>query len=324
MLSGRPGPRPRGHHEQAHHARGHVPLRVSHGEGCRLPPRVLIRSASRVCTRVAAVTLRLGFCSVCFLFLFGCKHLTRPRGAARAEPQRDGDWSQWQERAPGEPGASIGSSGCLFLLPGTPANRQDVRGWGGVVLAPSSPGPVCFRPIRGGDTRNCFCGRAGVVQGRERPGHWPLRPAWLPQPYSGGRSAEASRPPSAGSVRLGCAAHLHGGPTPLASGAGGRSPRILLGLRMMQGRGMSRSPSSRVLEEWGRGRLQQEALLGQRTMAPSLRARAPLPGLGLERKAGAAPPFCACFQGTSGFRPFCIFESESLHSAVSGEEPAEM
>lgn len=139
-----------------------------------------------------------------------------------------------------------------------------------------------------------------------------------------GRSAEASRPPSAGSVRLGCAAHLHGGPTPLASGAGGRSPRILLGLRMIQGRGMSRSPSSRVLEEWGRGRLQQEALLGQRTMAPSLRARAPLPGRGLERKAGAAPPFCARFQGTSGFRPFCIFESESLHSAVSGEEPAEM
>ena len=62
----------------------------------------------------------------------------------------------------------------------------------------------------------------------------------------------------------------------------------------------------------------------ERTVVPSLRAGAPLPGLGLERKTGAAPPFCACFQGTSGFRPFCIFESESLHSAVSGEEPAEM
>ena len=208
---------------------------------------------------------------------------------------------------PGSPSESPGRAGLGWSGPGPQLPRAG--------LLPSNPRR---------DTRNCFSGRAGVVPGRERPGHWPSRPAWLPQPCSGGRSAEASRPPSAGSVRLGCAAHLHGGPTPLASGAGGRSPRILLGLRMIQGRGMSRSPSSRVLEEWGRGCLQQEALLGQRTMAPSLRARAPLPGRGLERKAGAAPPFCARFQGTSGFRPFCIFESESLHSAVSGEEPAEM
>ena len=282
-------PRPHGHHEH-HHARGHAPLRVSDGEGCRLPPRALIRSASRVYTRVAAVTLRLGFCSVCFLFLFGCKHLTRPRGAARAEPQRDDDWSQWQDRAPGEPGASIGSSGRLFLLPGAPANRQDVRGWGGVVPAPSSPGLVCFHPIRGGDTRNCFSGRAGVVPGRERPGHWPSRPAWLPQPCSEGRSTEASRPPSAESVRLGCAAHLHGGPTPLARGAGGGSPRILLGLRMMQGRGTSRSPSSRVVEEWGRGHLQQEALLGQRgPWSPASGPGRPFLAWGLSARPGQHP-----------------------------------
>lgn len=55
-----------------------------------------------------------------------------------------------------------------------------------------------------------------------------------------------------------------GGPTPLARDAGGGSSRILLGLRMMQGRGTSGSPSSRELAEWGRGRLQREALLGRR------------------------------------------------------------
>lgn len=108
-----------------------------------------------------------------------------------------------------------------------------------------------------------------------------------------------------------------GGPTPLARDAGGGSPRILLGLRMMQGRGTSRSPSSLELAEWGRGRLQQEALLGQRTMAPSLRAWAPPPGLRLEREGGAAAPFCARFRGNSGFRPFCIFESESIYSTVT-------
>ena len=144
-------------------------------------------------------------------------------------------------------------------------------------------------------------------------------PAMLRGQVRGGVQAPVSR---IGQIGLCC-------PPPWRAHAPGQRcrrqvPQNLAGFENDSGQGMSRSPSSRVLEEWGRGRLQQEALLGQRTMAPSLRARAPLPGRGLERKAGAAPPFCARFQGTSGFRPFCIFESESLHSAVSGEEPAEM
>ena len=157
---------------------------------------------------VAAFTLCLCFYSVCFVFLFGCKYLTRPRGA---EPQRGGDWPVSGRTGPtGSPGPAWGfpSFSSWSLLLGGPANRQDVRGSGAGALASSSP--VCFRPIRGGGTRNCSSGRAGGVPGHERPGQRPSRSARLPQPRSRGRSAGASRPPSAGSV--GCAAHLHGGP----------------------------------------------------------------------------------------------------------------
>lgn len=106
----------------------------------------------------------------------------------------------------------MGISILLFLEPppGRPSKSPGREGLGCGAPAPSSP--VCFRPIRGGGTGNCFSGRAGGVPGHETPGHRPSRSARLPQPCSKGRSTGAPRPPSAGSVRVGCAAHLHGGP----------------------------------------------------------------------------------------------------------------
>lgn len=162
---------------------------------------------------VAAFTLWLCFYSVCFVFLFGGKYLTRPRGAAGAEPQRGGDWPVSGRTGHGEPGPAWGlpcfSSWSLLL--GGPANRQDVRGSG---AGPRPPAPRSASVPSEAGPRALF-----LWEGRRGPRTretWtpalafrPAAPAALQGQVRGGVQAPVSRirrlccPPPRGSQRVG-------------------------------------------------------------------------------------------------------------------------
>lgn len=98
--------------------------------------RLLRLPCARLYIRAAAFTLWLCFSSVCVLFLFGCKHLTRPRGAAQAEPQRDGRLVL--AAGPGPQGARGQHQKCHPSLPppGRPSESPGCEG-----LEWSGPGP---------------------------------------------------------------------------------------------------------------------------------------------------------------------------------------
>lgn len=190
---------------------------VPDGTGCRVSEGASFRLiCARLYIPVAAFTLWLCFYSVCFLFLFGCKYLTRPRGAARAEPQRGGDWPVSGRTGPtGSPGPAWGfpSFSSWSLLLGGPANRQDVRGSG---AGPRPPAPRSASvPSEAGEPGTVSLGGQAGSQDMRHLGTGPRVPPGCPSraPRAGPRGPQApvsrirqSRlccPPPRGSQRVG-------------------------------------------------------------------------------------------------------------------------